>query len=114
MEKLTTTSYDDIDRANGIETIAGVRRHPFELDGRGYVIDVTDKHWEELTARLLRYAERTGAARKRTAATRAQAREIRQWADAHPEKLDGRTLEPRGRIPARIVELWEQDAALAG
>jgi hypothetical protein len=103
---------DDIDGTPADETLA------FGLDGTAYEIDVNSKHADKLRTTLSKYIEksrklgkgRVVATRGRTAATpartdREQNQAIRDWA-----KSKGLDVSDRGRIPANIVEQYQQEA----
>ena len=101
---------DDLDGTVGedVTTVA------FGLDGRTYEIDLSSKNADKLRASLADYvagARRGGgrgrsAARSATppaAATRERSHAIRQWA-----RESGHDVSDRGRIPASVIEAYEQ------
>ncbi|HYT09900.1 MAG TPA: Lsr2 family protein [Mycobacteriales bacterium] len=115
-KKVQTLLVDDLDGGEATETVN------FSLDGSSYEIDLSAKNADELRDGLARYV---GAARKAgrsggvTAPTRSsgrragggtsmdrdQAAAIRSWA-----KKQGLKVSDRGRIPASIIEQYNQSA----
>jgi len=116
-QKVQVLLVDDLDGGEASETVS------FALDGSSYEIDLSGKNAEEMRDALAKYV---GAARKagRTTATsssrssggarrggnstamdRDQAAAIRSWA-----KKQGLKVSDRGRIPATIIEQYNQSA----
>jgi hypothetical protein len=113
-QKVQVLLVDDLDGGEATETVS------FALDGSAYEIDLSKKN-----ADLLRdaFAKYVGAARKAgrsggssgrsssrsrggsTAMDRDQAAAIRSWA-----KKQGLKVSDRGRIPATIIEQYNQSA----
>ena len=105
---------DDIDGGEASETVG------FALDGSNYEIDLSSKNATEMRDSFAKYV---GAARKigrsssssgrsgrrsggtSTAMDRDQAAAIRSWA-----KKQGLKVSDRGRIPATIIEQYNQSA----
>ncbi|WP_213453946.1 histone-like nucleoid-structuring protein Lsr2 [Rhizomonospora bruguierae] len=111
-KQVITSLIDDIDGKPADHTIE------FGLDGVGYTIDLSDKNADKLRAALHPYIEagnrvgRVGGsnrpvARSRGAATtranRDQTAAIREWA-----VNNGYEVSHRGRIPAKVVEAYEE------
>jgi len=107
-QKVVVEIVDDLDGTVGedVTTVA------FGLDGRTYEIDLSSKNADKLRASLADYvagARRGGgrsAARSATppaAATRERSHAIRQWA-----RESGHGVSDRGRIPASVIEAYEQ------
>jgi hypothetical protein len=114
-QKVQVLLVDDLDGGEASETVG------FALDGSSYEIDLSTKNAEELRDAFAKYV---GAARKagRTSTTanrsssnrrsggsaamdRDQAAAIRSWA-----KKQGLKVSDRGRIPATIIEQYNQSA----
>lgn len=109
-QKVTVQLVDDLDGGPADETVS------FSLDGTAYEIDLSAANATELRDALARYvghgrrlgggrsAGRSagrGASRRRGGDTRTA--EIREWARANGHKVN-----ERGRVPASIVEAYEQ------
>ena len=114
-QKVQVLLVDDLDGGEATETVS------FALDGTSYEIDLSAKNADELRDAVAKYV---GAARKagrsggssggRTTPTRSrggaamdrdQAAAIRSWA-----KKQGLKVSDRGRIPASIIEQYNQSA----
>jgi hypothetical protein len=114
-QKVQVLLVDDLDGGEATETVS------FALDGTSYEIDLSAKNADELRDAVAKYV---GAARKagrtggssggRTTSTRSrgsavmdrdQAAAIRSWA-----KKKGLKVSDRGRIPASIIEQYNQSA----
>ena len=118
-QKVQVLLVDDLDGGEASETVS------FALDGSSYEIDLSGKNAEELRDAFAKYV---GAARKAaragssssgrsagsgssrrssssTAMDRDQAAAIRSWA-----KKQGLQVSDRGRIPATIIEQYNQSA----
>jgi hypothetical protein len=117
-QKVTVQLVDDLDGtpSEDISTVS------FALDGASYQIDLTDDNAERLRDTLADYvnaARRTGGRIKRSAATantsprtaanREQTKTIREWA-----RNNGFDLAERGRIPANVLEAFEDAHAAKG
>ena len=117
-QKVQVLLVDDLDGGEASETVS------FALDGSSYEIDLSEKNAEQLRDAFAKYV---GAARKAgrattsssssrssggsrrggssTAMDRDQAAAIRSWA-----KKQGLQVSDRGRIPATIIEQYNQSA----
>ena len=113
-QKVQVLLVDDIDGGEASETVG------FALDGNNYEIDLSSKNATEMRDSFAKYV---GAARKigrsssssgrsgrrsggtSTAMDRDQAAAIRSWA-----KKQGLKVSDRGRIPATIIEQYNQSA----
>ena len=115
-QKVQVLLVDDLDGGEASETVS------FSLDGSSYEIDLSAKNADQLRDALAKYV---GAARKAgrasaggapratsgrarggtTAMDRDQAAAIRAWA-----KKQGLKVSDRGRIPATIIEQYNQSA----
>lgn len=116
-QKVQVLLVDDLDGGEASETVT------FALDGSSYEIDLSEKNADELRDAFAKYV---GAARKAGRATtssssrssssprrsggsasmdRDQAAAIRSWA-----KKQGLKVSDRGRIPATIIEQYNQSA----
>jgi uncharacterized membrane protein len=113
-QKVQVLLVDDLDGGEASETVT------FALDGSSYEIDLSGKNASELRDAFAKYV---GAARKAgrtatssarsgrrsgggsTAMDRDQAAAIRSWA-----KGKGLKVSDRGRIPATIIEQYNQSA----
>jgi hypothetical protein len=115
-QKVQVLLIDDLDDGEASETVS------FALDGTSYEIDLSEKNADELRDAFAKYV---GAARKAarstggsgsgrssgrsrggsTAMDRDQAAAIRSWA-----KKQGLKVSDRGRIPAAIIEQYNQSA----
>jgi Lsr2 len=111
-QKVVVQMVDDLDGTAGsdVTTVA------FALDGRGYEIDLNERNAQKLRDSL---AEFIAAARRRRsgrgggssrsavsahdAAARERAHAIREWAREAGHEVSG-----RGRIPASVVEAYEE------
>jgi len=110
VRKVQTVLVDDLDGGDADETVS------FSLDGVSYEIDLSTVNAEKLRGAL---AEYVGAARRiggrstvgrsrRTAASASRARtsdtaQIREWA-----RQTGHKVSERGRIPAAVLEAYEE------
>jgi hypothetical protein len=111
-QKVIYELIDDLD-GTASEDISTVS---FSLDGADYEIDLTEENAENLRATLEEFvgaARRTGGRIKRNtgttkpapsrpAASREQTKAIREWA-----KQNGFELADRGRIPANVIEAYD-------
>ena len=113
-QKVQVLLVDDLDGGEATETVS------FALDGSAYEIDLSKKNADVLRETFAKYV---GAARKAgrsggssgrsasrgrggsTAMDRDQAAAIRSWA-----KKQGLKVSDRGRIPASIIEQYNQSA----
>ena len=113
-QKVQVLLVDDLDGGEAEETVT------FALDGSNYEIDLSGKNASEMRDSFAKYV---GAARKigrsssssgrssrrssgtSTAMDRDQAAAIRSWA-----KKQGLKVSDRGRIPATIIEQYNQSA----
>jgi hypothetical protein len=114
-QKVQVLLVDDLDGGEASETVS------FALDGSNYEIDLSGKNAEELRDAFAKYV---GSARKSgraassssrsssrrssgssTSMDRDQAAAIRSWA-----KGKGLQVSDRGRIPATIIEQYNQSA----
>jgi nucleoid-associated protein Lsr2 len=96
-KRTNTVLIDDLD---GSEAEATVR---FDLDGAHYEIDLNAAHAQELRGTLARYAAAARRARptrnaKRSAASRLDIGEIRNWA-----RENGLEVKERGRVSADLT-----------
>jgi hypothetical protein len=113
-QKVQVLLVDDLDGGEATETVS------FALDGSAFEIDLSKKNADVLRDAFAKYvgaarkAGRSGgssgrsAARSRggsTAMDRDQAAAIRSWA-----KKQGLKVSDRGRIPASIIEQYNQSA----
>jgi len=83
----------------------------FGLDGKSYEIDLTDKNADELRDAFAKYVSAARKAGRQSNGSRSTGRQttatdvdpatVRAWA-----KSNGRTVSPRGRIPAKVVEAF--------
>ena len=115
-QKVQVLLVDDLDGGEATETVS------FALDGTSYEIDLSGKNAEELRDAFAKYvgaarkagrsggsspgrAASSGRSRSSTAMDRDQAAAIRSWA-----KKKGLKVSDRGRIPASIIEQYNQSA----
>jgi hypothetical protein len=112
-QKVIVELVDDLD-GTASEDISTVS---FSLDGADYEIDLNDTNAENLRDALAEFVEaarRTGGrvkrnagstktTRSRPAASREQTRAVREWA-----RENGFELADRGRIPANVIEAFEE------
>jgi hypothetical protein len=114
-QKVQVLLVDDLDGGEATETVS------FALDGSAYEIDLSQRNAEELRDAFAKYvgaarkAGRSGASaggrsssgrsRGSTAMDRDQAAAIRSWA-----RKQGLKVSDRGRIPASIIEQYNQSA----
>src|SRR5881628_3414581 len=115
-QKVIVELVDDLD-GTASEDISTVS---FALDGANYEIDLNESNAENLRNTLAEYvmaARRTGGRLKRgvgspakpaprPAANREQTKAIREWA-----RQNGFDLADRGRIPANVIEAYDQAQA---
>ena len=108
-QKVSVLLVDDIDGSDADETIQ------FGLDGTHYEIDVNSDHGQQLREGLEPYVKKarkvTGSAARparvrRTAASDAENKKIRNWA-----RERGLDVNDRGRIPADIMAQYETENA---
>ena len=112
-QKVIVELVDDLD-GTASEDISTVS---FSLDGADYEIDLTEENADSLRSTLEEFIEaarRTGGRIKRNAGTtktapsrpassREQTKAIREWA-----RQNGFELADRGRIPANVIEAYEE------
>jgi len=114
-QKVQVLLVDDLDGGEATETVS------FALDGSSYEIDLSPKNADVLRDALAKYvgaarkagrsaaasAGRTSSGRSRGSAAmdRDQAAAIRSWA-----KKQGLKVSDRGRIPASIIDQYNQSA----
>jgi hypothetical protein len=104
-QQVITRLVDDIDGGEAEETV------PFAIDGVSYEIDLSGENAKKLRDSLspfVAHARRAGAGqarrrRSRAASSRERSADIRAWA-----KERGIKINERGRIPASVVEQYEQ------
>lgn len=108
---MTTRTYsvleDDLDGTEASKTVE------FAFDGKRYEIDLNDKHVEQFEKALAKYvdaARRVGRATVRPGGRQSgggldpeQRRAIRDWGQAN-----GYAVGDKGRIPAEVVEAFQQ------
>jgi hypothetical protein len=118
-QKTVVTLVDDLtgEVAENISTVE------FALDGSAYELDLTDENSAKLHDTLTQYVNaarrvggrrrssaRTGRASKRTGRapgyTRETLKSIREWA-----KKQGYNVSDRGRLPAEVLQAWENAQA---
>ena len=82
----------------------------FSLDGRDYEIDLCEKHSQKFDEAVKRFADkarkvstRMPRPKRRTAAHRQRSADIRAWARDRGIKVN-----ERGRIPATVVQQYEE------
>lgn len=118
-QKVIVELVDDLDgtASDDISTVS------FSLDGADYEIDLTEENADNLRNALEEFvaaARRTGgrikrntgttkSAPSRPAASREQTKAIREWA-----RQNGFDLADRGRIPANVIEAYEEAQAPKG
>ena len=102
-QKIVVEMTDDLDGGSADETVA------FALDGAALEIDLSSANAAKLRKALAPYVEHARKAstsqaprRIRSAGTRKNSTEIREWA-----KQRGVKVNDRGRIPANIVAEYE-------
>ena len=113
-QKVQVLLVDDIDGGEASETVN------FALDGNNYEIDLSGKNAAELRDSIAKYvgsarkigrsSSSSGRSSRRSGGTstsmdRDQAAAIRSWA-----KKQGLKVSDRGRIPATIIEQYNQSA----
>ena len=118
-QKVQVLLVDDLDGGEASDTVS------FALDGNSYEIDLSEKNAEELRDAFAKYvgaarkANRSGGSSSRSSSSggsrrggggsaamdRDQAAAIRSWA-----KKQGLKVSDRGRIPATIIEQYNQSA----
>jgi hypothetical protein len=117
-QKVQVLLVDDLDGGEASETVS------FAIDGSSYEIDLSEKNAEQLRDTFAKYvgaarkagrssagsaARSSSAGRSRggggAAMDRDQAAAIRSWA-----KKQGLKVSDRGRIPATIIEQYNQSA----
>lgn len=108
-KQVSVSFIDDLDGSEAAESVG------FGLDGRGYEIDLSGENAAKLRDALApfvagaRRAGRAAAARgQRPVDNRGQSAAIRQWA-----RDNGHDLADRGRIPANVIEAYENRGAVA-
>ena len=117
-QKTIVQLFDDLDGSTG-DDISSVE---FALDGVTYEIDLRDANAERLREAIAGFvdaARRTGGRVKRASGvpsvkpsgdgrSREQTRAMREWA-----RRNGHDVSERGRIPAAVIEAFEQAHASA-
>jgi hypothetical protein len=104
-QKVTVTLTDDLDGTEAQDTVH------FGLDGKSFEIDLSHANASKLRSivqpYLLNARKAGGPVRRQARATtdRTQNTAIREWA-----RKQGITVKDRGRIPADIVERFQQEA----
>ena len=101
--KVITSITDDLDGSDDASTVT------FSLEGRSYEIDLSDHNknaLQEALAPFIKAGRSTGAgARSGNRSPRRSNRDdnaaIREWA-----RLNGHTVNERGRIPGSIIEAY--------
>lgn len=98
MQKIQILMLDDIDNAPAAETIR------FALDGQAYEIDLSESNAQKFQEAIAPFIENA----RKVSSTRSRARDgevarIRSWA-----REQGIHINARGRIPAAIMEKYEQ------
>ncbi len=107
-QKVHVLLVDDIDGGQADETVT------FGLDGVTYEIDLNTDNANALRESMSRFVDKSRRPSGGRAASRGKARsgrvpsagntaEIREWA-----KANGHKVSERGRIPASVVEAFEQ------
>jgi hypothetical protein len=109
-QKVQVLLLDDLDGGSAEETVS------FALDGTTYEIDLSTKNAAAMRAALADYVgharkagrssgnSANGRARGKAPIDRDQASAIRDWA-----RKNGHDVSDRGRIPARIVEIYNSE-----
>ena len=104
-QKIQVLLEDDLTGGTAQETIR------FGLDGASYEIDLNKRNAKRLRNSLEEYVKHARRIRARgrtrrgqTAARRRRSADIRAWA-----KRSGFQVSDRGRIPAEVVEKWENE-----
>ena len=101
-QRVVVTLSDDIDGGEASETVT------FGLDGKSYEIDLNSENAEKLRTGLAPYVRagrrrsRSGRAYRRTSVAPDPAA-VRAWA-----RSNGFEVPPRGRIPKRIYEAFNE------
>ncbi|GGS85321.1 MULTISPECIES: histone-like nucleoid-structuring protein Lsr2 [Streptomyces] len=101
-QRVVVTLSDDIDGGEAAETVT------FGLDGKSYEIDLNPANAKKLRKSLAPYVaagrrqSRSGRAFKHTSLAPDPA-VVRAWARSHDFEVP-----PRGRIPKRVYEAYEQ------
>jgi len=94
-QKVNIVLIDDIDESTAAETVS------FALDGKDYVIDLSEKNAKKLRDALAPFVAHgrraSSGSRRRRSGDRGNAAEIRAWA-----RENGYSVPERGRIPAEI------------
>jgi len=93
-QKVNIVLIDDIDESTAAETVS------FALDGKDYVIDLSEKNAKKLRdalAPFVAHARRGSSGSRRRRGGSGNAAEIRAWA-----RDNGYDVPERGRIPADI------------
>lgn len=109
---MATKSYetliDDLDGTEGASTV------PFSINGDQYVIDLSDENQDRLILALRPFIDKArsgkpakaGKARKSARTDPEQLAAIRAWGRAN-----GHTVNDRGRLPASLVDAYNQQGA---
>lgn len=108
-KQVSVSFIDDLDGSDAAESVT------FSLDGRGYEIDLSGDNAAKLrdvlapfVAGARRAGRAAGPARaQRMADNRGQSAAIRQWA-----RDNGHDLADRGRIPANVIEAYQNRGAV--
>ncbi|MCU1653609.1 MAG: hypothetical protein QOI50_6558 [Pseudonocardiales bacterium] len=107
-QKVVVSLVDDLTGKKADETVQ------FELDGKGYEIDLSSSNAKKLRDALASYVEaarrpggrrRSGAVAtaRRASVDREQNQAIREWA-----RKQGMKVNDRGRIPAELLEAYHK------
>ncbi|PIF04550.1 MAG: hypothetical protein CSA63_00620 [Propionibacterium sp.] len=100
MKKVSVQLVDDLDGTTADRTVT------FALEGSQYEVDLSAANAERLEEALAPYIEKARVLRKSRSRKQnpaaGRAAEIRDWATANGYKVS-----PRGRIPAEIVEAYD-------
>lgn len=105
-EQIIKRLIDDLDGSDADETV------PFSIDGVSYEIDLSSGNAKKLRDSLATFIEHArkagirpgaGGRRRRMVTSRQRSADIRAWAKARGIKVN-----ERGRIPATVVEEYEQ------
>ena len=110
-QKVTVSLVDDLDGGGAEETVE------FAIDGKSYEIDLSGKNADKLRAALASYVEAArkpggrsrvntagSGAPRRASVDREQNQAIREWA-----RKKGMKVNDRGRIPAEVIDAFNQD-----
>jgi hypothetical protein len=101
--KVLTTLQDDLDGSAATETVR------FALDGVEWEIDLSERNANRLRNSLsdfIQHGRKVAGkrSRKATSANHVDTKAVRKWAESNGIKVNA-----RGRIPAQIVERYQND-----